>query len=117
MRKAGSPCERSGFTSRSTRRSAIACSVVSVMASRSSAWATGCPWKFPPEITSPLSNTSGLSVEAFSSTADRLLGKADRVAHRPEHLGCAAQAVGVLHSRIVLAVRLPDLAVGRAAPA
>ena len=37
VRKAGSPWDRSGFTSRSTRRSAIACSVVSVMASRSSA--------------------------------------------------------------------------------
>ena len=113
VRKAGSPWDRSGFTSRSTRRSAIACSVVSAIARKSSACATGWPWKFPPEITSPSGNTSGLSVEALSSTVDRLLGEADRVGHGAEHLGRAAEAVGVLHPGIVLPVRLADLAVGQ----
>ena len=47
----------------------MAWSVVRVMASMSRAWATGWPWKLPPEITSPSSKTSGLSVEALSSTA------------------------------------------------
>ncbi len=36
----------------------------------------------------------------------------DRVAHGAEHLGRAAQAVGVLHPGVVLAVRFADLAPG-----
>ena len=116
VRNAGRPCERSGFTRRSTRRSAIACRVVRAMASKSSAWATGWPWKLPPEMTSPSSNTSGLSVEALSSTATVSRGEPDRVGHGAEHLRGAAQAVGILHPRVVLAVRLPDLALGQQRP-
>ena len=113
VRKAGRPCDRSGLTSRSTRRSAMACRVVSVMARKSSACATGCPWKLPPEITSPSAKTSGLSVDALSSTATVSSREADRVGDRAEHLGGAAQAVGVLHPRVVLPVRLADLAVAQ----
>ena len=75
VRKAGSPWDRSGFTSRSTRRSAMAWSVVSAVARKSSACATGWPWKLPPEMTSPSWNTSGLSVDALSSTVDRVRGR------------------------------------------
>ena len=92
VRKAGSPWERSGFTSRSTRRSAIAWSVVSAIARKSSAWATGWPWKLPPEITSPSGNTSGLSVEALSSTVDRVRGRSG--SRRPPRRAPAARSGG-----------------------
>ena len=67
-RKAGSPAERSGFTMRSMRRSAMPARVASAIPRTSSANAIGWPWKLPPESTTR-SNTSGLSVAAFSSTA------------------------------------------------
>jgi len=50
------------------RRSLMAPSSATAMASTSAAMATGSPWKLPPESSSPVSaNTIGLSVAAFSS--------------------------------------------------
>ena len=65
-RNAGSPDDRSGFTIRSSRRSASPASVASTMPITSSASAIGWPWKLPPERISP-SITNGLSVAALSS--------------------------------------------------
>ena len=62
--------ESVGLTSRSMRRSLIAPSSATAIASMSAAMATGSPWKLPPESSSPVSaNTIGLSVAAFSSMA------------------------------------------------
>ena len=71
----------------------------------SSACATGCPWKLPPEMTSPSGKTSGLSVEAFSSTST--VSAANRMASRDgtEDLGCAAETVGILHLWVPFPVR------------
>ena len=91
----------------------MACSVVSAIARKSSACATGWPWKFPPESTSPDSNTSGLSVEAFSSIRASLSSEPDRVDHCPHHLRRAAKTVRILHPVVIFPVRLPDLAVGQ----
>src|SRR5437016_2410063 len=74
-RNAGSPDDRSGFTIRSRRRSASPASVANAIPRTSSARAIGCPWKLPPESTSA-SNTSGLSVAAFNSTATSRSAKA-----------------------------------------
>ena len=84
---AGRPWLRSGFTTRSTRRSAIAWRVTRVIASRSRAWATGWPWKLPPETTLPSSSTSGLSVEALSSIAATPAAKAIASATAPSTWG------------------------------
>jgi hypothetical protein len=43
----------------------------------------------------------------------RLLGESNGVGHRAENLGCAAEAVGILHSGVVFPVRLADLAVAQ----
>ncbi len=52
------------------RRSLIAPSSATAIASKSAAMATGSPWKLPPESSSPVSaKTIGLSVAAFSSMA------------------------------------------------
>ena len=74
-RNAGNPDDRSGFTTRSRRRSARPASVVRAMPSTSSARAMGWPWKLPPERTSS-PNTSGLSVAAFSSVVTSRSAKA-----------------------------------------
>ena len=49
------------------RRSEIVARFVIAIASTSNASATAWPWKLPPLISVPSSNTSGLSVAAFSS--------------------------------------------------
>ena len=66
-RNAGRP-ESMGLTSRSIRRSLMAPSSATAMATISAARATGAPWKFPPESSSPVSaKTMGLSVPALIS--------------------------------------------------
>ena len=60
----------SGFKIRSMRRSEMFASTEREMARKSNAKPRYCPWKLPPESTSPVSeNTSGLSVALFSSMA------------------------------------------------
>ena len=69
-RKAGSPSDKDGFTSRSVRRSEMLASSETAIASASRAKASGWPWKLPFETISPESTrTRGLSVPALSSTA------------------------------------------------
>ena len=74
--------------------------------------ATGSPWKFPPESSSPgvreHHRVVGGRVDLDGDGAGREL---QRVAHRAVHLGHAAQGVGVLHLAAV-AVRLADGAAG-----
>ena len=70
VRKGGSPSERVGLTSRSTRRSEMLASSETAIARASSAKASGWPWKLPFETSRSSSrSTRGLSVAAFSSTA------------------------------------------------
>src|SRR5439155_1492746 len=79
--KAGGPPFRRGSTIRAVRRSLIEPSSAIASLAKSSARATGSPWKFPPLITwprpvatvsraatPPSANTSGLSVAALIST-------------------------------------------------
>src|SRR3989344_3352838 len=66
IRKAGRP-ERPGSSSSDRRRSEMAPISATASAMMSATKATGSAWKLPPEITSPLSNTRGLSDAAFAS--------------------------------------------------
>ena len=69
VRNAGSPPERLGLTSRSTRRSEMLASSETAIASASRANASGWPWKLPLETrSSSETRTSGLSVAELSST-------------------------------------------------
>ena len=108
-RNAGNPDDRSGFTTRSMRRSARPARVASTMPRTSSARAIGCPWKLPPDSTSA-PNTSGLSVAALSSvvtspsakpipspTAPRICG-----VHRREYASCTRGSLSRCDSRIAL---------------
>ena len=70
-RKAGSPLLVEGSRSRYRRRSEIDARLTTAAENESSIWATGCPWKFPPETTSPESGrTIGLSVTDEISISD-----------------------------------------------
>ena len=60
-RNAGSPLLEFGSRSRYSRRSEIEATPTVAPARASRATATGWPWKFPPETTSPSSKTMGLS--------------------------------------------------------
>ena len=61
-RNAGSPLDRAGSSRRNRRRSEMLATVTTPRARASSATATGWPWKFPPDSTSPVSaKTTGLS--------------------------------------------------------
>jgi hypothetical protein len=71
--------------------------------------ASGWPWKLPPEMMSPSSKTSGLSVTEFSSHLDDSYTVIERVATGAVHLRNAAQAIGILHLAAV-AMRLEDFA-------
>ena len=68
MRKAGRP-ERPGSSSKDRRRSEMAPISDTASAMMSATKAMGSAWKLPPEMTSPLLNTSGLSDAAFASMA------------------------------------------------
>ncbi len=68
LTKNGGNPESCGLTSLSVRRSLMAPSSASAMVAKSAVCATGCPWKFPPERTSPDSaKIIGLSVALFIS--------------------------------------------------
>ena len=115
-RNGGSPSERLGLTSRSTRRSQMFASSAHAIARQSSAIATGCPWKLPFETISSSSETrtSGLSVAALSSTATVRFRVVEQVAAGAVHLRRTAQRVRVLHL-VAPAVRLDDRRARRAA--
>ena len=87
-------------------------SSAAAMAAKSSASATGCPWKLPPEIISSrlgederiVGRRRGLALEHAARVRER-------VAAGAVHLRHAAQRIGVLHFAAVL-VRLDDARVG-----
>ena len=69
VRKGGSS-ESSLVSMRKVRRSLMLAISLMLIAARSSARASGSPWKLPAEMTSPVSGkTSGLSVTDSISTA------------------------------------------------
>ena len=107
VRKAGRPKDSVGSTSSAMRRWAIEPISAMAMAIWSAASATGSPWKLPPEtISSPI--TSGLSVTAFASISRVSGGGAEEVEAGAHHLRLAADAVGILHALVFIAMRLAD---------
>src|SRR5213594_4020080 len=110
-RKAGSPDDRSGFTTRSMRRSANPASVVMAI-----------------PITSRERDRLAMEVAArehivtederivgrcIQLSRHEALGKRERFSDRAEDLWTATQRVCVLYSGVVLAMRFPNLAVGQ----
>ena len=70
--------------------------------------ATGAPWKFPHDSTRPSGRIIGLSIAEASSASATRASVSQRVAGGAVHLRRAAQRVGVLHARIVVAVAGDD---------
>ena len=66
-RNGGSPWLRAASRKRSVRRSLMAATSATTMASRSQAWASGAPWKLPTDSTRPSASTTGLSMADASS--------------------------------------------------
>ena len=65
----GGQAREAGVEQQDRRRSEMAPISATASAMMSATKATGSAWKLPPEITSPLLNTSGLSDAAFASMA------------------------------------------------
>ena len=74
--------------------------------------ATDCPWKLPPLSRSPVVEHERIVGGRIELAPDHARREVDRVEHGAVHLRHAAQRVRVLHARVVVAVRLADLAVG-----
>jgi len=75
-RNGGKPSLSAGFTSLSIRRSLMPARALNAIARKSSANASGSPWKFPPQITSPsaffasVMKTNGLSTAELASVSN-----------------------------------------------
>jgi hypothetical protein len=80
------------------------------MAIMSAAKPTGSAWKLPPETIWPSDRTSGLSVAALASISSVRAGHGAAHPSPRRHLRLAADAIGVLHPGIALAVAFADLA-------
>ena len=108
VRNAGSPSERDGFVSRSTRRSEMDASSANAIAIASSANASGWPWKLPLETSSSAVDEDERVVgRRVQLDGDGRLGVGEQVAAGAVHLRRAAERVRVLHL-VAPAVRLDD---------
>ena len=77
----------------------------------SAAKATGSAWKLPPDSASSVSaKISGLSETPLASVASVAAAWRSRSSSRAHHLRLAAQAIGVLHARVVVQMRGADRA-------
>ena len=110
-----SPVESAGLTSCSTRRSLMFASSATAIAARSSASASGWPWKLPPLMMSAPAVVAQEDARVVGDGVELALEHRahprQRVARRAVHLRHAAQGVRVLHLAAV-AVALHDLALG-----
>ena len=90
MVRNGGSSESELVSMRKMRRSLMLAISLIAMAARSSARASGSPWKLPAEMISPLSgNTSGLSVTASTSTV--MTSRSQRRASRQAPCTCGMQ--------------------------
>ena len=107
-RNGGSPWLRAASRKRSVRRSLMAATSATTMASRSKAWASGAPWKLPTDSIRPSARTTGLSMADAQLAVGARLAERERIAGGAVDLGGTAQRVGVLHPRVAGAVRRHD---------
>ena len=106
-----------GSTISATRRWAIAPISQWPARSWSAAKATGSAWKLPPETIRPSVEHQRIVGGGVGLDLERPRRLAQQVERRARHLRLAADAVGVLHARVALAVALADRRARPAAPA
>ena len=108
VRKAGSPSESDGLTSRSTRRSEMDASSATARAMRVERERDGLAVEVPVrDELSPVHEDEGVVRRSVHLDGHRVLDVGEEVAARTVHLRRAAKRVGVLHL-VAPAVRLDD---------
>ena len=100
-----SPVDSAGFTSCSTRRSLMFASSATAIAARSSASASGCPWKLPPLM---MSAAAVVEQEDARVVGDRVDLALEHPAHpRRARRGVAPCTCG-MHRRLYASCTLPQ---------